>query len=150
MQNFFKKIEKSVDKRWTLWYNISCTVKENKLTDTERCPSGLWSWSWKPVISQGTEGSNPSFSANFFIQYVLVSTGEIPKWWRGSPAKGVGSETGARVQIPLSPPETVITCMSYNGFSIYKIYIRILPRAVGNPIRSRLFLSFVIKCCQFT
>ena len=26
--------------------------------------------------------------------------------WRGAPAKGVGRATGARVQIPDSPPET--------------------------------------------
>ena len=29
----------------------------------ERCPSGLRSWSWKPVIPKGTVGSNPTLSA---------------------------------------------------------------------------------------
>ena len=29
----------------------------------ERCPSGLRSWSWKPVIPHGTVGSNPTLSA---------------------------------------------------------------------------------------
>ena len=29
----------------------------------ERCPSGLRSWSWKPVIRQRTVGSNPTLSA---------------------------------------------------------------------------------------
>ena len=36
---------------------------------------------------------------------VCIHHGEIPKWWRGSPAKGVGLERVARVQIPLSPPD---------------------------------------------
>ena len=30
--------------------------------------------------------------------------GELLKWWRGAPAKGVGRVTGARVQISHSPP----------------------------------------------
>ena len=29
----------------------------------ERCPSGLRSWSWKPVTPQGAVGSNPTLSA---------------------------------------------------------------------------------------
>ena len=34
--------------------------------------------------------------------------GELPKWLRGHPAKVLDRETGARVQIPHSPPvETV-------------------------------------------
>ncbi len=39
------------------------------------------------------------------IVFLLFGTGEIPKFGRrGAPAKGVGRVTGARVQIPLSPP----------------------------------------------
>ena len=30
---------------------------------SESCPSGLRSWSWKPVIPKGTVGSNPTLSA---------------------------------------------------------------------------------------
>ena len=47
--------------------------------------------------------------------------GEIPKWWRGSPAKGVGCESAARVQIPLSPPKNpegyAFGIFSAEGFS---------------------------------
>ena len=31
--------------------------------------------------------------------------GEVLKWWRGAPAKGVGRVTGAKVQILSSPPK---------------------------------------------
>ena len=37
-----------------IWYNN---------TVMERCPSGLRSWSWKPVTPQGAVGSNPTLSA---------------------------------------------------------------------------------------
>ena len=37
-----------------IWYNN---------TVMERCPSGLRSWSWKPVMLNGTVGSNPTLSA---------------------------------------------------------------------------------------
>ena len=37
-----------------IWYNS---------TVMERCPSGLRSWSWKPVTPQGAVGSNPTLSA---------------------------------------------------------------------------------------
>ena len=92
----------------------------------DRCPSGLRSRSWKPVIRQRTVGSNPTLSAKYpvlavhFLMSALLAVillicgfvrifytnmfAEIPKWWRGSPAKGVGLERGARVQIPLSAP----------------------------------------------
>ena len=66
----------------------------------ERCPSGLRSRSWKPVILQGTVGSNPTLSAKFMSYMEKYSS-----WWRGAPAKGVGRVTGARVRIPLSPPK---------------------------------------------
>ena len=33
-----------------------------------------------------------------------VLYGEVLKWWRGAPAKGVGRATGAKVQILSSPP----------------------------------------------
>ena len=68
----------------------------------ERCPSGLRSRSWKPVIPQGTVGSNPTLSAK--NKYYFCYHAEVLKWWRGAPAKGVGRVTGARVQIPPSAP----------------------------------------------
>ena len=37
--------------------------------------------------------------------------GEVPKWLRGSPAKGVGWETGAWVQSPPSPPINCRRCV---------------------------------------
>ncbi len=39
-------------------------MDEWHLNKTEWCLSGLKSWSWKPVIPQGTVGSNPTYSAN--------------------------------------------------------------------------------------
>ena len=56
-------------------------------------------------MQQCTVGSNPTLSANIIFGYRIHHAGEIPKWWRGSPAKGVGLERVARVQIPLSPPD---------------------------------------------
>ena len=37
---------------------------------------------------------------------------------RGAPAKGVGRETGARVQIPPSPPEKALETSRFQGFSL--------------------------------
>ena len=57
----------------------------------ERWPSGLWRWSWKPVIPQGAGGSNPSLSAIFYGEFHSVSVMQkYPRGRRGSPAKGVG------------------------------------------------------------
>ena len=36
--------------------------------------------------------------------FYIYRFADLPKWWRGSPAKGVGLETGARVQISQSAP----------------------------------------------
>ena len=67
----------------------------------ERCPSGLRSWSWKPVTPQGAVGSNPTFSAvstGILIEYrLLVSLfGEVPKRLKGLPWKGSRSLIAAR------------------------------------------------------
>ena len=68
----------------------------------ERCPSGLRSWSWKPVILKGTVGSNPTFSVFFnlnqegiglyiFLSGVFVDSMEKDgRGRRGSPGKWVG------------------------------------------------------------
>ena len=52
----------AVDKRQKFCYN-------RIVANEERCPSGLWSWSRKPVMPQGTGGSNPSLSASFLTVY---------------------------------------------------------------------------------
>ena len=75
-----------------IWYNS---------TVMERCPSGLRSWSWKPVTPQGAVGSNPTFSAvstGILIEYrLLVSLfGEVPKRLKGLPWKGSRSLIAAR------------------------------------------------------
>ena len=49
---------------------------------TEGCPSGLRSWSWKPVTPQGAVGSNPTSSAS-----IRRST---QVGWRGRFAKPLG------------------------------------------------------------
>ena len=38
-------------------------IRYNITRFMERCPSGLRSWSWKPVMRQRTVGSNPTLSA---------------------------------------------------------------------------------------
>ena len=40
----------------------------------ESCPSGLRSWSWKPVTPQGAVGSNPTLSAIQFYTYSIKSS----------------------------------------------------------------------------
>ena len=52
--------------------------------------------------SDGTVGSNPTLSAISPLLYIGMR--KYPRGRRGSPAKGVGRETGARVQIPPSAP----------------------------------------------
>ena len=77
-------------------WDLPC--KDNAM---ERCPSGLRSWSWKPVTPQGAVGSNPTFSAvstGILIEYrLLVSLfGEVPKRLKGLPWKGSRSLIAAR------------------------------------------------------
>ena len=49
--------------------------------------------------------SNLTPSANFTTKRIKILTVEkYSSWWRGAPAKGVGRETVARVQISPSPP----------------------------------------------
>ena len=64
----------------------------------------------EPVLKTGDSkravGSNPTLSVLFFWNYNILITiimEMYPSWWRGSPAKGVGQETGARVRISPSP-----------------------------------------------
>ena len=48
------------------------------------------------------------------ICYIVIVKyfGELPKWLRGHPAKVLGRETGARVQISYSPP--LVNCTHPN------------------------------------
>ena len=61
--------EKMLDKLIGKWYNGFQLIVWLHL---ERCLSGLKSRSWKPVIPQGTVGSNPTFSASCFYLNNLV------------------------------------------------------------------------------
>ena len=62
-------------------------------------------WFKELVLKTSDSARNRGFESHPLRQYFYHSQlAEIPKWWRGSPAKGVGRETGARVQIPLSAP----------------------------------------------
>ena len=79
-------------------YNIKAGSREHRKTKMERYRSGHNEAVLKTVWLNGHVGSNPTLSAIFFA--------DLPKWWRGSPAKGVGRETGARVQISQSAPDT--------------------------------------------
>ena len=58
-----------------LWIHFSKDLTKSWISDNinfkERCPSGLRSWSWKPVMSKGTVGSNPTLSAIFFICEII-------------------------------------------------------------------------------
>ena len=66
----------------------------------------------EPVLktgdAQASVGSNPTLSATFLFvrQSVVRYLQKYPSGRRGSPAKGVGRETVARVQIPPSAPES--------------------------------------------
>ena len=86
------------------YFNLSGKITKHC---SESCPSGLRSWSWKPVIPKGTVGSNPTFSARKMvnerllpehgIEYDIMSaTGEIPKRLKGLPWKGSRSLIAAR------------------------------------------------------
>ena len=59
---------------------------------------------------KGTGGSNPSLSASF------LDMEKYPRGRRGSPAKGVGRVTGARVQIPASPHEKALKHKCFKAF----------------------------------
>ena len=65
----------------------------------------------EPVLktgdAQASVGSNPTLSATFLFvrQSVVRYLQKYPSGRRGSPAKGVGRETVARVQIPPSAPK---------------------------------------------
>ena len=49
--------------------------------------------------------------------------------WRGAPAKGVGRETGARVQIPPSPPKRINHINAWIS-SVYTVFISITINSV--------------------
>ena len=65
--------------------------------------------------------------------FIVSAYGEVLKWWRGSPAKGVGwLIAGARVQIPPSPPKRKSCRFLSAGFSlcIIHFYVLILKSSV--------------------
>ena len=88
------------------------TKSDNKDNLMERYRSGHNEAVLKTVCPKGRVGSNPTLSAILIICKDLFLDLELYCIWRntqagrrGAPAKGVGRETGARVRIPLSPPE---------------------------------------------
>ena len=75
---------------------------------------GVSEWFKELVLKTSDLARDQEFESlllRHFVYYIMICFnkfhcfGEILKWWRGSPAKGVGRVTGARVQIPLSPPK---------------------------------------------
>ena len=77
----------------------------------------------EPVLktgdAQASVGSNPTLSATFLFvrQSVVRYLQKYPSGRRGSPAKGVGRETVARVQIPPSAPTRKPRTAMVPGFS---------------------------------
>ena len=81
----------------------------------ERCPSGLRSRSWKPVTrkSRGFESHSLrhfSLSTEYAAERSTCRSTQVAI--RGSPAKGVDRETGARVRIPPSAPSRSKLCIA--------------------------------------
>ena len=70
----------------------------------ERYRSGHNEAVLKTVCPQGRVGSNPTLSAGVIKVELGIGTPQqkYPSGLRGSPGKGVGRVTGARVRIPLS------------------------------------------------
>ena len=75
----------------------------------------------EPVLktgdAQASVGSNPTLSATILNLFGRPPTGmqKYPSGRRGSPAKGVGRETVARVQIPPSAPKSYPWNLSDSG-----------------------------------
>ena len=57
-------------------------------------------WSKEPVLKTGDGSAVRGFESHSLLQ----ETEKYSRGRRGAPAKGVGRATGARVQIPPSPP----------------------------------------------
>ena len=90
----------------------------------ERYRSGHNEAVLKTVWLNGHVGSNPTLSANFFIgEHLARRFADLPKWWRGSPAKGVGRETGARVQISQSAPNSEISSKNSDILRGYFLFL---------------------------
>ena len=79
-----------------VWYHLFCIWPETGRGEMSE-------WLKEPVLKTGdveaSVGSNPTLSASF-----ITGLRKYPSGRRGSPAKGVGRETVARVQIPPSAP----------------------------------------------
>ena len=119
-------------------------------------------------MPQGTGGSNPSLSATLSLAdkegQIKPSTMEkYPSGRRGSPAKGVGCVSAARVQIPASPPKPCQTMFRQGPFYVWKG--KIPPKAPNSffcpmkndchfqtdaesehPLRACFLISFNLTC----
>ena len=74
-----------------------------------------------PARGRGFE----SHSLRHFLNCCEFDLEKYPRGRRGSPAKGVGRETGARVQIPPSPPKQ--TPRNQNGFEGFLSLFELWP-----------------------
>ena len=94
----------------------------------------------KTVCPKGRVGSNPTLSAIFFFGNNLISTqitaaiswSSTQVGRRGAPAKGVGRETGARVQISPTPPKRKSCSLErlflFNFYERFELVIGVLPK----------------------
>ena len=124
-----KKVKKLEKRCWrffeSMLLSISARMRADKIIeviDVERCPSGLRSWSWKPVTPQGAVGSNPTFSVSltkpprwFCLSIGQYSSmlGEVPKWPKGFPWKGNRSLIAARGFKSLLLRQFMISTLKY-------------------------------------
>ena len=85
-------MKKNVDKKITWWYYSQARYERRV---TERCPSGLWCRSWKPVwLVPPWVRIPPSPLYITYSDWQLL--GEVPKWLKGLPWKGSRSLIAAR------------------------------------------------------
>ena len=93
---------------------------------TERYRSGHNGAVLKTVRVQAHVGSNPTLSAIkkfniFFFIFGIWRSTQVGR--RGAPAKGIGRASGARVQIPPSPPFAFnLKTLCYKEFSVFFVF----------------------------
>ena len=112
---------------------------------------GVSEWFKELVLKTSDLARDQEFESlllRHFVYYIMICFnkfhcfGEILKWWRGSPAKGVGRVTGARVQIPLSPPK-VANLLGLAAFLFLLLNCKMTM--VGNIYRFTLFITFYLQ-----
>ena len=107
----------------------------------------------EPVLktgdAQASVGSNPTLSATIPNLFGRPPTGmqKYPSGRRGSPAKGVGRETVARVQIPPSAPENlgIVELQRFRGFLFLKISFEIICSILRKSPEIRSIVSTIVS-----